>query len=141
MNETELYLMVPIDDPDIALRFYLDVLGFEKIEYNIYFPEGKCRNVELILMNSDKESRQKYLMLNNNFARYPLFRYRVNENFLSYCKKILDGGGRFDMLIMTPGGYYARVIDPFGNSFEIECDSFNDINDIDTSEWDFYRRL
>lgn len=58
--------------------------------------------------------------------RFPIFSYRIEKNFLSYCKRIYENGALIEMACATPGGYYARVSDVAGNQFEIECDSFDE---------------
>ena len=46
-----------------------------------------------------------------------------------------------EAVISHPGGYYARLSDPEGNQFEIECEIFGEVNEgLDPFNWPFYKR-
>ena len=72
----------------------------------------------------------------------PIFNFKLDKNFLSYCKKIYESGALMKTAFSTPGRYYACVFDPAGNQFEIECDSFEeDETTIDASTMPFFSSI
>jgi len=73
--------------------------------------------------------------------RFPIFNYKLDKNFLSYCKRIYEKCALMETAFLTPGGYYARISDPAANQLEVECYSFEDDDPtIDSSTMPFFFR-
>lgn len=133
-------ILIPVNDWGEGERFYKDVMRFSKIDGHDFFTPGGCSCVCINLIIVRDFDRDGYGLVSGR-PRFPIFRYSILKDFLSYCKGISERGATFDFACENPGGYFARVIDPFGNTFEIMCDSFDDAdNTIDPFQWSFYRR-
>jgi uncharacterized glyoxalase superfamily protein PhnB len=131
---TKITIIIPVEDYDEAEHYYHDVLSFSRQERLFFLPVGTS-DVALKLMIVDEEAKVDFPPK----KRFPIFCYRLEKNFLSYCKKIYENGALMEMACATPGGYYARVSDPAGNQFEIECRSFEEDNpEVDTSTMPFF---
>ena len=141
MKDPELFILIPVDNHIIARQFYLEILQFQEINSCMYFPFEYCRNVQVLLINADEESKKRNIMLQTNEIRFPIARYFLPKNFPTYCKKLYESKVKFNQLLLIPGGYFAEISDPFGNSFEIWCDDFEDSNNTDLTEIDIYRRV
>lgn len=127
---TKITIIIPVEDYDEAERYYRDVLCFSLQEGLFFLPIG-IFDVALKLMIIDEEAKADFPPK----KRFPIFGYRIEKNFLSYCKKIYENGALIEMACAIPGGYYARVSDPAGNQFEIECRSFEEDDPaVDSSE-------
>lgn len=131
-------IFIPVTDIDTALEFYSTVMEFRQDDIDFY-PFADCDAVCLRLQCIDSEKKETYV-LQEGKLRFPIFRYEIAENFLSYCDAIRKRGARFEMLCSHPGGYLAKVIDPSGNTFEIDCASWNEIAPVDFSNFEFYKR-
>jgi hypothetical protein len=56
--------------------------------------------------------------------------------------KLMRQGALFKSVISHPGGYYARLSDPDENQFEIECESFCEVNGmLDPFGWPFFNTI
>lgn len=127
-------IIIPVENYSEVDNYYRNVLCFLAQGKLLFLPTGNF-DVALKLMIIDDEAKvdfppRKY---------FPIFNYKLEKNFLSYCKKIYENGAIIEMACSTPGGYYARVSDPAGNQFEIECYSFEeDDTAINFSEMPFF---
>lgn len=122
---------VPTLDQDLSGDFYKK-MGFKQ-HYNCFdIPDTRCT---VVLMNSDLEFEE----LSKNL---PIFKFFIEKNFLTYCQNLITNDIKFKLFSQHPGGYTARVIDPSGNSIEMECNEFEDDNQdsIDPKNWSFYIR-
>lgn len=127
-------IIVPVDNYDEVEHYYRNSLSFLFRDGLLFLPVNNS-DVALQLMVIDEESKT------NSPPRrfFPIFGYRIERNFLSYCKKIYSNGALVEMACATPGGYYALVSDPAGNQFEIECSSFEEEYPIaDLTELPFF---
>ncbi|WP_143080849.1 VOC family protein [Variovorax sp. YR750] len=77
----------------------------------------------------------------NEKDRGAIYEFSIEKNFPSFCQSLMESGVEFDMLAHTPGGYFARVLDPSGNSIEIVSESFEDDLNVDISNWSIYRDI
>lgn len=114
-------IIIPVENYEILEEYYRDVLSFPLHE-GLFFLPVETSDVALRLIIIDEEAKSGFPPK----KRFPIFRYRLEKNFLSYCNKIYENGALIEMACSTPGGYYARVSDPAGNQFEIECYSFDE---------------
>lgn len=131
---TKITIIIPVDDYDEVESYYRDVLSFSFQEGLFFLPVGTS-DVALKLMIVDEEAKADFPPK----KRFPIFGYRIEKDFLSYCKKIYANGALIEMACAIPGGYYARVSDPAGNQFEIECRSFEEEDPtVDTSTMPFF---
>lgn len=131
---TKITVIIPVEDYDGAEKYYRDVLFFSLHERRFFLPTG-TPDIALKLMIIGKEAKINFPPK----KRFPIFGYKIEKNFLSYCSRLYSNGAFMEMACATPGGYYARVSDPAGNQFEIECDSFEeDESDIDLSTMPFF---
>lgn len=132
-------ILIPVPDLDIADEFYGNAMGFT-LKDDVFMLPG-YGNIELLFQRAPEEFSDSNGK-NSNEIRFPLFRYSVDRNFLSYCNERLSKGVRFEIIGTHPGGYAGRIIDPFGNTFEVECDSFDeDDSSIDPNEWSCFKRF
>lgn len=133
---TKITIIIPVENYDEVHNYYRDVLSFSLQNRRFFLPVN-ISEVSLKLMIIDEESKVYFPPK----KRFPIFNYKLDKNFLSYCKKIYENGALMETAFSTPGGYYARVSDPAGNQFEIECDSFEDDDTtIDSSTMPFFFR-
>jgi predicted enzyme related to lactoylglutathione lyase len=114
-------IIIPVEDYDEAHQYYRDVLSFS-LHDDLFLLPVDASDVALKLIIVDEKSKVHFPPK----KRFPIFCYRLEKNFLSYCKKIYENGALIEMAFATPGEYYARVSDPAGNQFEIECYSFEE---------------
>jgi catechol 2,3-dioxygenase-like lactoylglutathione lyase family enzyme len=129
-------IIIPVLDYEKIERYYKDVLIFELKEDFFFLPPGS-RDVALKLLIVDAASREA----SPPRRHFPIFNFSIPSNFLSYCDKLITHGALFESVISHPGGYYARLSDPEGNQFEIECESVEEENDaLDPFGWPFYKR-
>jgi hypothetical protein len=127
-------IIIPVDNYNETEIYYRSVLSSPFID-GLFFLPGATSEVALKLMIVDAESESSYPPK----KRFPLFSYRMEKNFLSYCNEICKNGALIEMACATPGGYYARVSDVAGNQFEIECESFDeDDPTVDSSKMPFF---
>ncbi|WP_447745259.1 VOC family protein [Variovorax boronicumulans] len=70
-----------------------------------------------------------------------LYEFFIEKNFPSVCRDLKEKGVEFDMLARTPGFYFARILDPSGNSIEIISESFEDDSNFDISSWSIYQDI
>lgn len=77
----------------------------------------------------------------NEQDREAIYEFFVEKNFPSFCERLREHGVEFDMLAHTPGGYFARVLDPSGNPIEITSESFEDDLNVDISNWSIYQDI
>jgi hypothetical protein len=133
---TKITIIIPVDNYDELENYYRDVLFFSWRDGLFYLPVNTS-DVAVKLMIIDEESKANFPPK----KRFPIFCYRLEKNFLSYCKRIYENGALMEMAFEYPGGYYARVCDPAGNQFEIECSSFDeDDSTVDSSTLPFFFR-
>jgi hypothetical protein len=131
---TKVTIIIPVDNYDEAEHYYRDVLSFSYESGLFFLPIGSS-DVALKIMIVDEEAKSDFPPR----KRFPIFAYRLEKNFLSYCIKISENGALIEMACAIPGGYYARVSDPAGNQFEIECKSFyEDDSTVDSSKIKFF---
>jgi predicted enzyme related to lactoylglutathione lyase len=136
---TKITIIIPVDeyeDYEKMQSYYCDVLSFTWRERLFFLPVGSS-DVSLKLLIIGKEAKADFPPQ----KRFPIFSYRIEENFLSYCKKIYENGALIEKAFEYPGGYYALVRDPAGNQFEIECSSFHEGDPtVDASAMPFFFR-
>lgn len=131
---TNITIIIPVDDYDETEKYYRDVLSFTLRE-GLFFLPVETSGVALKLLIIDKESRADF----QPKKRFPIFCYEIEKNFLSYCRKLYESGALMETAFEYPGGYFARVCDPAGNRFEIECSSFDeDDHNVDSSLMPFF---
>jgi catechol 2,3-dioxygenase-like lactoylglutathione lyase family enzyme len=129
-------ILIPVFDYEKTKRYYKDVLQFELKDDLFCLPNG-APNVALKLLMVDLASR----VTSPPRRHFPVFSFLIESNFLSYCGRLMSRGAIFESVISHPGGYYARLSDPEGNQFEIECENFDEINGApDPFSWPFYKR-
>jgi predicted enzyme related to lactoylglutathione lyase len=127
-------IIIPVDNYDEAKDYYCKIFYFSEQEELFLLPVGSS-DAALKLRIIDKKSKIHFPPK----KRFPIFGYRLEKNFLSYCKKIYENGALIETAFSHPGGYYARVSDPAGNQFEIECEGFDeDDPSIDYSTMPFF---
>lgn len=141
-NESALLSMVPVKiiipvlDYEKVERYYKDVLQFE-LEEDLFFLGNGARDVALRLLIVDASSRER----SPPRRHFPIFSFMVQRNFLSYCDELMARGALFEAVVSHPGGYYAKLSDPEGNQFEVECDNFDEVNgELDPLNWPCYMR-
>ena len=129
-------IIIPVSDYEKVERYYDDVLRFELQDGLFFLPNG-ARDVALKLIIVDAASRET----SPPRRHFPIFGFWIRRNFLSYCDELMSRGAVFEAVISHPGGYYARLSDPEGNQFEIECENFDEVNGaLDPFSWPFYQR-
>jgi hypothetical protein len=97
---------------------------------NLYYGSGHLHQVNLDgeVVTDIERDRAHRMIARTQGALISQFRYDPR-------------GALFESVISHPGGYYARLSDSEGNQFEIECESFDEVNrDLDPSGWSFYKR-
>lgn len=133
---TPVKIIIPVIDYEKIERYYKEALQF-KLEDDFFFLPNGARDVVLKLLIVDAASQET----SPPRRHFPIFNFSIATNFLSYCDNLLSQGGLFESVISHPGGYYARLSDPEGNQFEIECESFDEENKkLDPFSWPFYKR-
>jgi len=133
---TKINIIIPVENYEEVKNYYIHALSFYFDDGLFFLPvNDSCTALKLIII--DKVAKTDFPPRKS----FPIFNYKIDKNFLSYCKKIYENGALIESAFSTPGGYYARVSDPAGNQFEIECDSFEeeDVN-IDSSIMPFFFR-
>jgi predicted enzyme related to lactoylglutathione lyase len=131
---TKINIIIPVDNYDEAKDYYSKIFYFSHQEELFLLPVGSS-DTALKLRIIDKKSKPYFPPK----KRFPIFGYRLEKNFLSYCKKIYENGALIETAFSHPGGYYARVSDPAGNQFEIECEGFDeDDASLDYSTMPFF---
>jgi predicted enzyme related to lactoylglutathione lyase len=129
-------IIIPVLDYEKIERYYKEVLLFE-LKDDLFLLPNNARDVGLKLLIVDAASRES----SPPRRHFPIFNFSISANFLSYCDRLVSQGGLFESVISHPGGYYARLSDPEGNQFEIECESFDEENEeLDPFSWPFYKR-
>ena len=115
--------------------FYEGVLKYERdSELNILRVTGH-RDLAICFKYSDSIAKI------NARDREALYEFFIEKNFPSFCQKLKESGVEFDMLARTPASYFARILDPSGNSVEIISESFEDDFGVDVSGWDVYQDI
>lgn len=133
---TKINIIIPVEDYDEVECYYRNALSFS-FRDGLFFLPVSSSDVALKLMIVDEEAKADFPPK----KRFPIFSYRIEKNFLSYCKKIYGNGALIEMACATPGGYYARVSDLAGNQFEIECRSLEEDDPVvDSSTMPFFFR-
>lgn len=131
---TKINIIIPVYDYDATADYYRCALSFLCQENLFFLPVGSS-DIALKLMIVDEQAKAEYPPQ----KRFPIFGYRLDKNFLSYCRKIYENGALIETAFSHPGGYYACVSDPAGNQFEIECEGFDeDDPSIDYSTMPFF---
>jgi predicted enzyme related to lactoylglutathione lyase len=132
-------IFIPVNERSVALKFYEEVMQFTRHGSDFY-PSKEETSVRINLLDVNEQDRRER-GLEEVKARFPIFRYYIERNFLSHCRGIVGRGGNFEMAREHPGGYFARIIDPFGNTFEIMCDSFDESDNlVEPFNWPFFDR-
>ncbi|GAB2528790.1 VOC family protein [Microbulbifer agarilyticus] len=122
---------VPTTNIEMSKNFYGKKLGFSEDMYGFKpnlsgYEEVRIRPQVGVEMPSES---------------YCYFRYEISDNFLTYCKELMENGVTFRVIAMTPGGYSGIMVDPDGNEILVECESFdNDDDSIDPNDWSCYQR-
>jgi len=114
-------IIIPVENYNEVESYYRDVLSFS-FQEGLFFLPVVTSEVGLKLMIVDEEAKADFPPK----KRFPIFGYKLEKNFLSYCNKIYENGALIETACAVPGGYYARISDPAGNQFEIECRSFEE---------------
>ncbi|MEJ8857810.1 hypothetical protein WKW79_24775 [Variovorax robiniae] len=112
-------------------HFYQKILEFPSDEEGTFYIDKEDCKIKVMF---------KYARAELKGEKNSLFEYSIAKNFPSYCIKLKELGVEFDFVMMTPGGYVARVFDPSGNPIEITCDDFFDEAGGDISAWSTYKR-
>ncbi|MCL9807526.1 hypothetical protein NAT51_18520 [Flavobacterium amniphilum] len=135
-------ILLPIFNEEKANEFYIEILEFTQEKSCIFLPNSN-NQVELLYQNIRNEQIEKYSYLQTDFDKFPLFRYEIKNNFLQFIKKLIDNNVIILTMLSHPGGYFARIQDPFFNTLEVICEEFDndDQDSINPNEWDFYQRL
>jgi catechol 2,3-dioxygenase-like lactoylglutathione lyase family enzyme len=129
-------IIIPVLDYEKIERYYKEILQFELRDDLFFLPNG-ARDVVLKLLIVDAASRES----SPPRRHFPIFSLAIPTNFLSYCDNLVARGALFESVISHPGGYFARLSDPEGNQFEIECENFDEENrNLDPCDWPFYKR-
>ena len=118
---TKITIIIPVENYDEAERYYRNTLSFSFLGGLFFLPINNSETALKLVIVDDKS--KAYFPPKK---RFPIFCYTLEKNFLSYCKKIYEDGALIEMAFATPGEYYARVSDPAGNQFEIDCFSFEE---------------
>lgn len=114
-------IIIPVENYDEAECYYRNALSFSFLDGLFFLPINNSETALKLVIVDDKS--KVYFPPKK---RFPIFCYTLKKNFLSYCKKIYEDGALIEMAFATPGEYYARVSDPAGNQFEIDCFSFEE---------------
>jgi len=118
---TKITIIIPVENYEEVERYYRDALSFSFRDGLFFLPINNSETALKLVIVDDKS--KVYFPPKK---RFPIFCYTLEKNFLSYCKKIYEDGALIEMAFATPGEYYARVSDPAGNQFEIDCFSFEE---------------
>lgn len=133
---TKITIIIPVENFDEVNQYYRDVLSFS-LQDGLFFLPVDTLDVALKLMIVPENWKINFPPRKH----FQIFNYKLEKNFLSYCKRIYENGALIEMACSTPGGYYARVSDPAGNQFEIECDNFEeDDPNVDPATMPFFFR-
>lgn len=117
-----IHIFIPIKDKSVGIEFYKDKMGFEKEGYDYYPPFfPKTVSLRLIIVDDGAEYN-----LDFSKKRFSIFQYEIDRNFLSYCKRLQENGVKFEKVMSDPGGYWGEITDPFGNTFDIKCNNFDE---------------
>lgn len=131
---TKITIIIPVENYDETEEYYRKIFNFSHQEQLFFLPVGPS-DIALKLMIIDEESKPYFPPK----KRFPIFGFRLEKNFLSYCRKIYENGALIETAFSHPGGYYACVSDPAGNQFQIECEGFDeDDPTIDSSTMPFF---
>lgn len=122
---TKITIIIPVENYDETEYYYRNVLCFSHHEEFFVLPVG-LSEVALKLLIIDEKAKSDWPPQKH----FPIFCYRLEKNFLSYCKKIYENGALIKTAFSHPGGYFARVFDPAGNQFEIKCESYEEDDPI-----------
>lgn len=115
--------------------FYEEILGYERdLELNVLRVPNNP-DLAVCFKYSDLTQRR------NEKEKGSLYEFFVEKNFPSLCQNLKERGVEFDMLARTPGFYFARIMDPSGNSIEIISESFEDDFNFDISNWSIYQDI
>lgn len=127
-------IIIPVTDYEEAERYYRLIFPASS-ENGTFLLPVESKNIAIKIMIIDEEAKDEFPPRKH----FPIFGYILERNFLSYCNEIFAKGAHIETACATPGGYYARVSDPFGNQFEIECNNFEETDPtIDTSKLPFF---
>lgn len=120
-------------------RFYIETLGFTETDDGLMFPSsGGVPGAVINILHDRAKNPPKGQSSRSSIY----FSYSIERNFLSYCQKLINDNVQFEVIGATPGGYAARAVDPEGNTFEFECDSFEEDDDsINPRDWPAYTRF
>ncbi len=111
--------------------FYKNKLGFTEDDDGLIFPY-LSKEVRLCVLHDRSGTPAGGRIF---------FRYNLSKNFLSYCRQLKLNGVLFEVITSHPGGYTARVFDLDRNLFEIDSDSFDDVDhNIDPFLWPEFNR-
>lgn len=131
---TKITIIIPVEHYSETENYYRDTLSFS-VHEGLFFLPVDSRDVALKLIIVDGDAKRELPPQRH----FPIFRYSLEKNFLAYCKKIYENGALIQTAFSHPGGYYARVSDPAGNQFEIECENFEeDDPSVDCSTMPFF---
>jgi len=109
--------------------FYGNILGFRTEEGEFFI-----NNISTV------RGQLQYSEVKIDPLKNPLFQFNITVEFPEYCMVLRNQKVNFEFVVMTPGGYMAKILDPCDNSILIECDSFENSTDIDLSSWAEYQR-
>ncbi|OWP79752.1 hypothetical protein [Flavobacterium oreochromis] len=122
-----------------AIIFYKKYIGIIEKDYEYFLIIDTFKiEVNFGLLKTETEITNQL-----GKAEIPLIRFSIDNNMLSLVNKMYIDGIEILSLMETLGGYVLQIKDPFNNIIQIECENFGDdnIKSIDTSKWDFYKRL
>ncbi|WP_338767672.1 hypothetical protein [Massilia sp. METH4] len=133
MTTVNIIIPVTAETYETVNSYYKDILRFEENE-GLFFLPIPNKTVGLLLMYARSDS----VILPPDSRRLPMFSFHIERDFPTYCTELYKRGAVFDMACNHRGGYYARIIDPLGNPFEIWCDSEEDEAGTDPFELPFF---
>lgn len=115
--------------------FYEGILGYERDPVLSILRVPNHSNLAVCFKYSN------FSKVENKKDKESLYEFFVEKNFPTLCQNLKERGVEFDMLARTPGFYFARIMDPSGNSIEIISESFEDDLNFDISSWNIYQDI
>lgn len=130
-------ILVPVNSEELAKSFYAHALGLDCDGDGFILP-GSGGSVRILYQYLDERTKKEYDWPSR---RFPLFRYEVEGGLGGILNRITLAGGEIDFLCEHPGGYMARIKDPFLNQLEIECPNFDELLDEELKSSPVFIRL
>lgn len=114
-------IIIPAKDYARVEAFYRDTMGFVENDGELFLPTVGAP-VSLHLIHVSEECEHTHPPKRN----YPVFWYRVERNFLTYCHWLQQNGVRLGDIHQWQGGFHACIYDPEENMFGLWCDTAQD---------------